>query len=106
MAIIAKVRVPRNLPMTVCEIGIGFMNKSSNVPNLISSEKLLMVMAGIRKRNTQGARRKNLSKSANPYSKILKGPLNTQRNRPVKIKKRPMTKYPIGDVKNACISLL
>jgi hypothetical protein len=44
----------------------GLMNKSSKVPNFLSSEKLLIVMAGIKKRNTHGTKRKKLLKSANP----------------------------------------
>jgi len=51
-----------------------------------------MVIAGIRKRKTHGASKKNLLKSANPYSKMLNSPLKTQRNNPFSIKKSPIIK--------------
>jgi hypothetical protein len=64
------------------------------------------VIAGIKNKKTQGARRKKSPISAKPYSKILKGPLKTHRNSPLRIRNNPITKYPIGEVKKDWISLL
>jgi len=49
------------------------------VPVRFSSAKLRIVIAGIRKRKTKGARLKRGSRSANPDSRMLKGVENTQR---------------------------
>jgi hypothetical protein len=58
-----------------------------------------MVMAGMRNRKAQGVNKKKLSRLANPASKMLKGPLNTHRNRPLRMRKIPMAKYPMAEVK-------
>jgi hypothetical protein len=59
----------RNLPFTICQIDKGFVSNNSMVPCFFSSEKLLMVTAGIRKINIQGASVKKGVKSANPLFK-------------------------------------
>ena len=46
----------KNLPKTICQSEIGFVFSSSMVPVLNSSAKLFMVIAGIKKRKTQGAK--------------------------------------------------
>ncbi len=51
-----------------------------------------MVIAGIKNKNTQGAKKKNEVKSAKPAFKILKSPLKTHRNKPFNNKKTPITK--------------
>jgi len=51
-----------------------------------------MVIAGIKNKNTHGAKKKNEFKSAKPAFKILKSPLKTQRNNPFINKKTPITK--------------
>ena len=45
-----------NFPITICQSDSGFVFKSSMVPLLNSSAKLFIVIAGIKNRNTQGAR--------------------------------------------------
>ncbi|MGK0421523.1 MAG: hypothetical protein ACJAT9_001194 [Polaribacter sp.] len=65
-----------------------------------------MVIAGIKKRKTQGAKRKNEFKSAKPAFKILKLSLKTHKNKPLINKKTPMTKYAIGLAKNELNSFL
>ena len=59
-----------------------------------------MVIAGIKNKNTQGAKKKNEVKSAKPAFKILKSPLKTHRNKPFNNKKTPITKQAIGLAKN------
>jgi hypothetical protein len=65
-----------------------------------------MVIAGIKNRNTQGANKKKLSRFAKPASKILNVPLNTHKNRPFRVRKSPITRYPMGEVKKDWTSLL
>ena len=72
----------QNLPKTICQSEIGFVFKSSMVPLLNSSAKLFMVMAGIKNRKTQGAKKKKEFKSAKPAFKILKSSLKIHRNKP------------------------
>ncbi|MNT54450.1 hypothetical protein D3C72_1916150 [compost metagenome] len=55
---------PKNLPFTISQIDKGFVNNNSKVPCFFSSEKLLMVTAGIKKIKIQGAKVKNGVKSA------------------------------------------
>jgi hypothetical protein len=57
-------------------------------------------MAGIKKRKTHGAKKKNGFKSAKPAFRILKSSLKIQRNKPLINKKTPITKYAIGLAKN------
>ena len=59
-----------------------------------------MVIAGIKNKNTQGAKKKNEVKSAKPAFKILKSPLKTHKNKPFINKKTPITKQAIGLAKN------
>lgn len=63
-------------------------------------------MPGIKNKNTHGANKKKLLKSAKPYSKMLKAPLKTHRKSPLSIKNNPITKYPTGEVKKDRISRL
>jgi hypothetical protein len=65
-----------------------------------------MVIAGIKKRKTQGARKKNGFISAKPAFRILNSSLKIQRNNPLINKKTPITKYAIGLVKNELNSFL
>ena len=87
-----KSKAAKNLPLTIAAIDNGFVNRSSKVPCFLSSEKLRMVTAGIRKIKIQGAKVKNGLKSANPLFKILKSPSKTHRNNPLRIKKMAITK--------------
>jgi hypothetical protein len=64
-------RRARYFPSVICQAVKGLVRRVSNVPLLYSSEKLRMLMAGTRKRSTQGAREKNLSKLAYPKTRIL-----------------------------------
>jgi hypothetical protein len=85
---------------------MGFVSNSSNVPCFFSSEKLRMVIAGIKKMKIQGDNRKKEDRSAKPLSKILKSPLNNHKNKPFNNRKTAMTKYPIGEAKKLLISFL
>jgi hypothetical protein len=51
-----------------------------------------MVIAGIKNKNTHGARKKKEFKSANPALRILKSSLKTHQNNPLINKKTPITK--------------
>jgi hypothetical protein len=92
IAITINKNEPKNFPPTISQMLNGLVNSSSKVPCFISSEKLLMVTAGIRKSNIQGEMVKNGLKSAKPESKILYSPLNIHRNNPLRIKKIAITK--------------
>ena len=105
IAITISKNAPKNFPLTISQMDIGLVIKSSIVPCFFSSEKLLMVTAGIRKINIQGDKVKNGVKSAKPLFKILKSPSNTQRNNPLSNKKMAITKYPMGEPKKDLISL-
>jgi hypothetical protein len=59
----------------------GFVNNNSMVPLFFSSAKLRMVMAGIKKRYTQGAIINKPSKEEYPLSSTLNSPGKTHRNR-------------------------
>ncbi len=78
--------------MTICQSVIGFVFNISIVPDLNSSEKLRMVMAGTKNKKNQGAIKKKLFKSAKPAFRILKSPLNTHKNSPLTTKKTAITK--------------
>lgn len=97
---------PKYFPKASCQMVIGLVSKSSSVPAFSSSERLRIVIAGIRKVNIQGASSKNGAKLAKPLFGILKSPSKTQRNSPVAVRNRPITKYPIGEVKKVVISFL
>ena len=90
----------QNFPKTICQSEIGFVFNSSMVPVLNSSAKLFMVIAGIKKRKTQGAKQKNGVISAKPAFKILKSSSKINKNKPLISKKTPITKYAIGLAKN------
>lgn len=59
-----------------------------------------MVMAGIKNKNTQGAKKKKGFKSAKPAFRMLKSSLKNHKNKPLINKNTPMTKYAIGLAKN------
>ena len=94
------------LPVIICQLVIGLVFNISIVPSLISSEKLLMVIAGIRKIKNHGVIKKKLFKSANPALRMLKSPLNTHKKRPLITRNTEMTRYPIGEAKNEFNSFL
>ena len=81
MAAITKTSAPKYFPNIICQVVNGFVFNISIVPAFISSEKLRMVTAGIKKINIQGERVKKGDKSANPLFKILYSPSKTQRNK-------------------------
>ena len=96
---------PRYLPTTISQLEMGLVNSNSKVPCFISSEKLRIVTAGIKKIKIQGDIVKKGDKSAKPLFKILYSPSKTQRNNPFNNRKIAITKYPIGDPKKDFISL-
>src|SRR5690606_30412823 len=98
-------KAPKNFPFTICQTESGLVSNNSIVPCFLSSEKLRIVTAGIKKIKTQGANVKNGVKSAKELSKMLKSPGKTHKKSPFKSKKTPITKYPISDPKKDCISL-
>ena len=87
-----KSTAPKNLPFTICQILNGFVSNNSKVPCFISSEKLRIVTAGIRKINIQGEMVKKGLKSAKPEFNILYSPSKIQRNNPFRIRKIAITK--------------
>ena len=91
IAITIKNNEPKNFPPTISHVFKGLVKRNSRVPCFISSEKLLMVTAGIRNSNIQGEMVKNGVMSAKPESKILYSPLKIHRNKPFRIKKRVIT---------------
>src|SRR5690554_3234494 len=103
-AMMISATAPRYFPKTISLREIGLVNKSSMVPILISSLKARIHTAGIKKIKTHGANSKKGDKSAKPESKILKFPLKTQRNSPLTIRNRAITKYPIVLEKKEFIS--
>ena len=63
-------------------------------------------MAGIKKRNTQGAIINNPSMLENPFSKILKSPGKTHRKSPVSTKNTIIAMYPVKELKKLFNSFL
>ena len=59
-----------------------------------------MVIAGIKKRKTQGVKQKNALTSAKPAFKMLKSLSKINKNKPLISKKTPITRYAMGDAKN------
>lgn len=51
-------RQAKNLPKTISDSEMGFVNRLSSVPVCISSEKLRMLNAGITNRKRKGATEK------------------------------------------------
>ena len=84
--------------------GIGLVSNNSKVPIFFSSLKARMVTAGIKNKRIHGANWKKADRSAKPASSILKVPLKTHRNKPLKTKNKAITKYPIGLAKKEFIS--
>src|SRR5690606_38805333 len=105
-AMIIKMSAPKYLPNTICKCERGLVSNNSNVPCFLSSEKLRMVTAGIKKIKIHGANKKKGDISAKPKIKILKSPLKTHKNKPLSTRKIAMTKYPMGEAKNELISFL
>lgn len=92
---------------TICKSDNGLVNKNSIVPVLCSSENVFIVIAGIRKRKSKGARIKNESKLAYPLSRILKPDSGkTQIINPVAHRKTRITTYPVIELKKLLISFL
>ena len=96
----------RNLAHTMRWGSKGWVSKSSSVPFLRSSAMERMVMAGIRKRNTQGVNRKKAVNSATPVSSKFHCPGNTQWNKPLTSRNTAKTTAPITDDRNARSSFL
>ena len=105
IAKITKIKAPRYFPNIRLMIDKGLVSKSSMVPSFFSSEKLFMVMAGIKKIKIHGAILKNGFMFAKPLSKMLYSPVKTNKNKPLTTKNIPITRYPIGVAKKDCISL-
>lgn len=85
---------------------IGMVSNNSIVPDLISSLKKRIVIAGMRNKNTHGAMINKPSMLAYPELRIFKFPSNTKRNNPVIHKNTVSTKYPIRELKKLDISFL
>ena len=96
---------PRNFPTTSCHVLNGFVRKISKVPVRNSSEKLRIVIAGIRNNNIQGANSKNWSRVAYPKSRMLESG-KTKRKRPLSKRKTMMAMYPVRLLKNCLNSFL
>lgn len=96
---------PKNFPITMFEIDKGLVSKSSKVPKRFSSEKLRIVIAGIKNNNTHGENLKKGDKSLYPEIRILKSPSITHKKRPFTNKNIDKTKYPIVEPKNDLNSL-
>src|SRR5690554_8212455 len=95
---------PKNLPFTICQTERGLVSRSSIVPCFLSSEKLRMVTAGIKKINTQGARVKNGFKSAKEPSRRFKSPSNSHKINPFSNKKTAITRGSLSEGKSECTS--
>ena len=78
--------IPKNLPKINSQIEIGFVKSKAIVPDLISSEKAFIPIAGIRNKNNQGINSKYKLRSAKPESTRLNAFAKTQRSKPFKIK--------------------
>jgi hypothetical protein len=102
---IVIVNPAKYLPKIICNSVIGFVTNNSMVPDLFSSEKERMVMAGIKNKNTHGAMLKKLSMLAKPYSNIeVSG--NTHTNIPVTNRNTTIAIYAISELKNPASSFL
>ena len=84
--------VEKNLANTICVSVIGFVANNSNVPFFNSSEKERIVTAGIRNKNTHGAKMKKFSNDEKPLSRMLYSPGKTQRNNVLSIKNTKITR--------------
>ena len=80
------------------------MTSVSNVPAFNSSDSSRMVMAGMRKRKTKGARMKSPSSPAYPKSRMLNSSGKTQRNSPMVSSKTVSTMYPMRELRKPFIS--
>jgi hypothetical protein len=80
----------KNLAAMICESVSGLVKRSSNVPRCFSSAKVLIVIAGIRKRNKNLEVPKSPCKLATLENRILLMLGNTHRNNPAMIKKTPI----------------
>jgi hypothetical protein len=69
---------------------IGFVSRSSIVPDFFSSAKERIVIAGIKKRRTKGANINNPSILAYPLSRMLNSNGKTHKNNPL-INKKTVT---------------
>src|SRR4051812_43349081 len=84
MANARKAHAAKNFPNTADSVVIGRVNKSSTVPVRFSSDHKRMPAAGIRKRNSHGCQKKNVSRLATPP---LKKPLTKKARPTLAIKK-------------------
>ena len=95
------------LAVTICKSDNGLVRSNSIVPDFCSSANIFIVIAGMRKRKRSGARIKNESKFAYPFSIILKSVAGkTQIIKPVAHKKTRITTYPVIELKKLLISFL
>jgi hypothetical protein len=92
-------RIAKYFPRTICLGESGFVFNISKVPDLNSSDNVRIEIAGTRNKKTQGARSKNLSRLAYPYSKMLLS-CKTNRNNPLINKNNTIEMYPIKLLKN------
>jgi hypothetical protein len=106
MAISINIITPKNLPKTISHTESGFVNNSSIVPCLISSEKLFIVTAGTKKISIHGAIKKKGDKSAKLLWGMLYTPSKIHNKSPFIDKKTAITKYPIKEPKKDLISLM
>jgi len=84
----------------------GLVNNNSKVPERFSSENIRMVTAGTRKRNTQGAMIKRVSRLAYPLSSTFNSPGKIQIKKLFARRNTIITKYPVSVLKNELISFL
>ena len=90
MEITTRIKPAMNFENTKLNSVMGLVSKSSNVPVLFSSENIRIVIAGISNRNIVGAKMKNGVKLDSPNSIMFWFPGETQRKKPVEIKKNKM----------------
>ena len=100
-----KIKAPKNFPKTISVTDRGLVNNNSIVPSFNSSEKLFMVVAGIRNNKIQGANVKNGLKSAKPPFKILNSPSKTHKNKPFINKNIMKSRNPNSSCRCACLFL-
>jgi len=95
-----------NFAITIWSSVIGLVNKVSMVPLLCSSVNIRIVTAGIRNKNTHGAKMNKESNEAVPFSMRLKSvPGIAHTNIPIMKRKTQITMYPIRLERKADISL-
>ncbi len=83
---------PKYLPNKICQVLSGLVFRISMVPKRISSLKLRIVIAGIKKIKNHGVIKKKLFRSAKPAFNILRSPLKTHKKNPFINKKTKITR--------------